>query len=75
LDASTLPSNDEVRASIQAHLDQINRKFARVEQVKKFKILPRDFSQECGELTPSMKVKRNVVAEKYASEVESLYEG
>ncbi len=73
LDASTLHSNDEVRASIQAHLDQINQKFARVEQVKKFEILPQDLSQEGGELTPTMKIKRNVVADKYAGEIESLY--
>ncbi|MEJ7875209.1 MAG: long-chain fatty acid--CoA ligase [Solirubrobacterales bacterium] len=73
LDIATVPENAEVRASIQAHLDQINQKFARVEQVKKFQILPQDFTQEGGELTPSMKVKRNVVAEKYSGEVESLY--
>jgi long-chain acyl-CoA synthetase len=73
LDAATLHSNEGVRASIQAHLDQVNQKFARVEQVKKFEILPSDFSQEGGELTPSMKVKRNVVAQKYAGEVDALY--
>ena len=61
------------RVSIQAHIDAINQKFARVEQVKKFEILPQDLSQEGGELTPTMKVKRNVVADKYAAEVESLY--
>ncbi len=75
VDVSTLHDNAEVRASIQAHLDQINQKFARVEQVKKFEILPQDFTQEGGELTPSMKVKRNVVAEKYAGEVDALYTG
>jgi long-chain acyl-CoA synthetase len=41
--------------------------------VKKFEILPHDLSQEGGELTPTMKVKRNVVADKYAGEVEQLY--
>jgi long-chain acyl-CoA synthetase len=46
-----------------------------VEQVKKFHVLPQDFSQEGGELTPSMKVKRNVVADKYSGEVEQLYAG
>ena len=54
-------------------MDKINEKFARVEQVKKVKILPHDLSQEGGELTPTMKVKRAVVAEKYADEVERLY--
>ena len=58
----------------QAHVNKINEKFARVEQVKKIKILPADLSQEGGELTPTMKVKRNVVADKYATEVEALYE-
>jgi long-chain acyl-CoA synthetase len=73
LDAATLHENDEVRASIQAHLDQINQKFARVEQVKKFAVLPQDLSQEGGELTPTMKIKRNVVADKYEQEIEALY--
>ena len=73
-DLAALASNEKVRASIQAHLDQVNEKFARVEQVKKFEILPQDLSQEGGELTPTMKVKRNVVADKYAGEVEKLYE-
>jgi long-chain acyl-CoA synthetase len=75
LDVAALHTDDDVRASVQAHLDEVNEKFARVEQVKKFEILPHDFSQEGGELTPSMKVKRNVVAQKYADEVDALYAG
>jgi long-chain acyl-CoA synthetase len=47
----------------------------RVEQVKKFKILPEDLSQATGELTPTLKVKRNVVNDKFAGEVERLYTG
>ena len=43
--------------------------------MKKIEILPRDLSQEGGELTPTMKVKRNVVADKYADEVDDLYAG
>jgi len=62
-----------MRAIIQEHLDKINEKFARVEQVKKFEILPHDLSQETGELTPTMKVKRNVVAEKFEKDVDALY--
>ena len=62
-----------MRQLLQEHLDQVNEKFARVEQVKKFEILPHDLSQEGGELTPTLKVKRNVVADKYEQEVDALY--
>jgi long-chain acyl-CoA synthetase len=62
-----------MREILQKHLDQVNEKFARVEQVKKFEILPHDLSQETGELTPTMKVKRNVVADKFEKDVEALY--
>ena len=72
-DPESLAADAELKASIMAHVDRVNEKFARVEQVKKIAILPRDLSQEGGELTPTMKVKRNVVAEKYAGEVEKLY--
>ncbi len=72
-DPAELRNNEEMRAIIQKHIDVINQKFARVEQVKKFEILPHDLSQETGELTPTMKVKRNVVADKFEKDVESLY--
>jgi long-chain acyl-CoA synthetase len=72
-DAVKLANHDEMRAMIQEHLDEVNEKFARVEQVKKFEILPHDLSQETGELTPTLKVKRNVVREKYEQEVDALY--
>jgi long-chain acyl-CoA synthetase len=72
-DPEALASNPLVRQAIEEHVEGINHKFARVEQVKKFEILPRDLSQEGGELTPTLKVKRAVVAEKYADRIESLY--
>ena len=72
-DATELANHDRMRAMIQEHLDEVNEKFARVEQVKKFEILPHDLSQETGELTPTLKVKRKVVAEKYEQEVDALY--
>src|SRR4051812_7123463 len=72
-DPAELRHNPEMRAIIQEHLDKINEKFARVEQVKKFEILPHDLSQETGELTPTLKVKRNVVAEKFEKDVDALY--
>jgi long-chain acyl-CoA synthetase len=72
-DPAQLRNNPEMKAILQKHLDGVNEKFARVEQVKKFEILPHDLSQETGELTPTMKVKRNVVAEKYEKDVDALY--
>jgi long-chain acyl-CoA synthetase len=72
-DPGELRKNPEMRAIIQQHLDQVNEQFARVEQVKKFEILPHDLSQETGELTPTLKVKRNVVAEKFEKDVDALY--
>ena len=72
-DPEALASNDQVRTAIEEHLEKVNSKFARVEQVKKIAILPHDLSQEGGELTPTMKVKRNVVADKYAGAIEDLY--
>jgi long-chain acyl-CoA synthetase len=56
-----------------AHVEEINENFARVEQVKKVTILPHDLSQESGELTPTLKVKRAVVASKHEDEIEKLY--
>ena len=72
-DPESLATNPAIREAIDAHVAKINEKFARVEQVKKIKILPHDLSQEGGELTPTLKVKRSVVAEKYAVEIEDLY--
>jgi long-chain acyl-CoA synthetase len=73
MDPAALASNADVRDSIQAHVDKVNEKFARVEQVKRIEILPQDLSQEGGELTPTLKVKRKVVADKYEQEIERLY--
>ncbi len=71
----SVATSAEVEASIMDHVEKINGKFARVEQVKKIAILPHDLSQEGGELTPSMKVKRSVVAEKYSDRIDALYAG
>jgi long-chain acyl-CoA synthetase len=72
-DPEAVAASDQVKAALDEHVDQINERFARVEQVKKIKVLPHDLSQEGGELTPTLKVKRNVVADKYATEIEALY--
>ena len=67
------PANSDIKASIEAHVEKINQNFARVEQVKKIAILPEDLSQENGELTPTLKVKRAVVAQKHEGAIEQLY--
>ena len=72
---AALASHPEVHALIQAELDKANEKYAQVEQVKKFFILDHDLTQETGELTPTLKVKRNVVNEKYAERFDALYGG
>ena len=72
-DPAQLAANPDVRAAIEAHVEKINENFARVEQVKKIAILPHDLSQESGELTPTLKVKRAVVASKHEQEIEQLY--
>jgi long-chain acyl-CoA synthetase len=72
-DPAQLAQNPDVKAAIEAHVDKINQNFARVEQVKKIAILPQDLSQESGELTPTLKVKRAVVAQKHEDAIEQLY--
>ena len=74
-DTSTaaLATDPKVRELIQGEVDRINGKYAQVEQVKKFVILDHDLSQETGELTPTLKVKRNVVNERYAPLFDELY--
>jgi long-chain acyl-CoA synthetase len=62
-----------VHELIQGVLDKVNSKYAQVEQIKKFTILDHDLSQETGELTPTLKVKRNVVYDKYAGELDAMY--
>jgi long-chain acyl-CoA synthetase len=73
LEVADLPESEQMRAEVQKQVDAVNARVGPVEQIKKFKILPHDLSQETGELTPTLKVKRNVVNEKYAAEVDSLY--
>jgi long-chain acyl-CoA synthetase len=65
----------KLRELIQAELDRVNRNYAQVEQVKRFAILDHDLTQEAGELTPSLKVKRNVVFEHYAELIDQIYSG
>jgi long-subunit acyl-CoA synthetase (AMP-forming) len=76
LEASSLEDlagEESVRAAVQAAVDKGNQELARVEQVKKFTILPGDWAPGGDELTPTMKLKRKPIAEKYAGEIEAMY--
>jgi long-subunit acyl-CoA synthetase (AMP-forming) len=68
-----LATDEKVRDAIQAAVDQANARLSRVEQVKKFKILPTQWEPGGDELTPTMKLKRKPIDEKYAEEIEALY--
>jgi long-chain acyl-CoA synthetase len=74
-DIESLAEDEKVHEMIQAELDRANSNYARVEQIKKFTILDHDLSVETGELTPSLKVKRNVIYDRYGDLFESLYSG
>ena len=74
-DTASLCEESAVREMIGEQVERANRRYAPVEQVKRFAILPHDLTQETGELTPTLKVKRNIVAEKYADVLDSLYAG
>jgi long-chain acyl-CoA synthetase len=74
-DASIEPlrTNEKVLAEIQAAVDEVNSHVGPVEQIKRFEILDHDLSQETGELTPTLKVKRNVVHDKFAGVIDAVY--
>jgi long-chain acyl-CoA synthetase len=70
-----LAGEEKVRDAVQAAVDQANAKLSRVEQIKKFTILPEQWEPGGDELTPTMKLKRKPIDEKYAEEIEGLYSG
>jgi long-chain acyl-CoA synthetase len=70
---ASLTRSAEVQALIQTELDRVNKKFARVEQIKKFFLLENQLSAEDEELTPTMKLKRKLVEQKYAAQIEAMY--
>ena len=67
------PDSAEVRAAIEQAVAAVNLDLGRVEQIKRFTILPRDFSAEEGEITPTLKLKRRICVEHFRDEVEHLY--
>ena len=70
----TMSKNEKVLSAIQDHVDQSNSKVANVQQIKKFTLLSNEWTDSSGELTPSLKLKRHVVTERYENEIEAMYE-
>ncbi|KAA1252221.1 long-chain fatty acid--CoA ligase [Mycobacterium simiae] len=68
-----LSTDPELMAEVDAAVKQANLAVSHAESIRKFRILHVDFTEETGELTPTMKVKRKVVAEKFAAEIEAIY--
>jgi long-chain acyl-CoA synthetase len=75
MESEQLVAEQRLLEAIQGGVDDANAKMARVEQIKKFKILPADWPPGGDELTPTMKLKRKPISEKYSVEIEELYSG
>jgi long-chain acyl-CoA synthetase len=69
-----LVTDPDLVAEVDAAVKQTNLSVSNAESIRKFRILPVDFTEDTGELTPTMKLKRKVVAEKFASDIEAIYE-
>ncbi|GAC51959.1 AMP-dependent synthetase/ligase [Gordonia amicalis] len=69
-----LSDDADLRAEIQSAIDAANKTVSSAEAIKKFRILPSDFTEETGEMTPTLKVKRNVVVEKFSDDIEAIYQ-
>jgi len=70
---ASLTRAPEIQSLIQTEIDRVNKKFARVEQIKKFSLMQTQLTAEDEELTPTMKLKRSLVEKKYAAQIEAMY--
>ncbi|MFB7222961.1 AMP-dependent synthetase/ligase [Streptomyces sp. NPDC056227] len=70
---SELVADEELHAALQRAVDEANRLVSRAESIRKFAVLPVDFTEERGHLTPSLKLKRDAIARDFAAEIEALY--
>ena len=76
IEGGELHTEPKVIEAIQAAIDElVNPQFARVEQVRKFTLLPRPFTVEGGEMTPTLKLKRKVICDMHLEEIEAMYDG
>jgi long-chain acyl-CoA synthetase len=74
-DAATLKDDPDLLAEIQGAVDEANKAVSKAEAIRKFSILPVDWTEEGGQMTPSLKLKRSVVMKEFAADVEALYAG
>jgi long-chain acyl-CoA synthetase len=72
-ESDRLTQHLDVRTAIQKAVDEANAKVSQAESIRKFRILPIDWTEESGHLTPSLKLRRSVVMRDFAAEVEALY--
>jgi long-subunit acyl-CoA synthetase (AMP-forming) len=72
---SEYTDSDEIIAEMQKNVTELNGQFSNPEQIKKFKILPRDLNVDFGELTPTLKIRRIQIRENWAEEIEAMYDG
>jgi len=69
----SLHESPKLKAELDAYVLEMNKQFARVEQIKKFTVLPRNFTVDDGELTPTLKIKRRVINENWSEQIEAMY--
>jgi long-chain acyl-CoA synthetase len=74
-DLAALAAHEQVLVEVQLAVDAANQRLARIEQVKRFEILPVEWTAESEELTPTLKLRRRIVHAKYAERIEALYQG
>jgi long-chain acyl-CoA synthetase len=73
MDVEAAAGRPEVQAEVQKAVDSANRAVSKAESIRKFRILPVDFTEDAGYITPSLKLKRSVVMKDFADQVEELY--
>ena len=69
-----LLEHPELRALVQREVDRVNQDLSRTEQIRRFVLLPRELTVDSDELTPTLKVRRSVVAERYREQLDALYQ-
>ena len=74
-DLAALAAHEQVLGEVQLAVDAANQRLARIEQVKRFEVLPVEWTAESEELTPTLKLRRRIIHAKYAERIDALYEG